>query len=142
MNNSIRPIDRTLSLIRCYYSGRKWHLGAMATKGFSIFFRAPLTGALPSDRFVSYLEHSLGGSFNPLQLVYFTATADWAPPFFFWRWDFPLQRCCRYILEPKSTGGYKTCRYSFLARDEKVYKHKGHNTIIFAMCDFFFFIQK
>ena len=55
-------------------------LGAMAKKRYSIFPRAPLTGSLQSDCLMSYLEHSSVEFYSlaEMQLVYFTAPADWA----------------------------------------------------------------
>ena len=55
-------------------------LRAMATTKHSMFLRAPLTGASPSDCLMSYPKHSLeeSYSFADMQSVYFTVPADWA----------------------------------------------------------------
>ena len=52
-------------------------LGAIAMKGYSAFPKAQTS---PSDCFVSYLGHSLGGSYPSAekQSVYSTAPANWA----------------------------------------------------------------
>ena len=49
----------------------------MAIKGYSAF--PSITRALPSDRLVSYPEHSLGESYlsTEMQSMYSAALADW-----------------------------------------------------------------
>ena len=53
-------------------------LGAMATKEYSAFPKAPSSGASASDFFVSYAGHSLGETYRSaeIQLMYYTDPAD------------------------------------------------------------------
>ena len=53
--------------IRCYHSGARVDLEAMAMSEFSAFPKAPaITGTLLSDCLVSYVGYSLGGGILPL----------------------------------------------------------------------------
>ena len=75
--SSIRPIDRTLSGATTPGQSEP---GSDANEGIlHISQSSSITGVLPSDCLVSYLEHTCGGGSYPTekkQLVYSTALAD------------------------------------------------------------------
>ena len=77
-NNSIQPIDRNLSGTTIPGHSRS---GSDGNEGvLCIPQRSSITGASPSDCFVSYRGHSLRRGSYPsaeMQLVYSTAPADW-----------------------------------------------------------------
>ena len=75
-NNSIWPIDRTLSGATTLGESGP---GSDGNEGVPSISQKSRTGASPSDCLGSYLEHSFGGSYPPEEMLsmYSTALVNW-----------------------------------------------------------------